>query len=76
MPLHKRYDRVRLLVDSHFVALARAAHARDPDLDRIEIWHDVFEAALAADKEYEGHPRDDWEEIILQAARKALPATG
>ena len=67
MPLHKRYELVKKLVDSHFVRLSRAAHARDPELERIEIWHDALEAALKADRDYEGEPGEDWEESILTA---------
>jgi hypothetical protein len=67
MPLHKRYELVKKLVDSHFVRLSRAAHARDPQLERIEIWHDALEAALKADRGYEGEPDENWEVFILKA---------
>jgi hypothetical protein len=73
VPLHKRYERVRGLVDAHFVSIARRAHAAAPELDRIEIWHDALEAALAADRDYPNEPGEDWEGVILESVEKGLP---
>jgi DNA-directed RNA polymerase specialized sigma24 family protein len=72
MPVHENYERVLRLVDAHFVSLCRAARARTPDVDRMDVWHDALEAALKADKEFPGEPAGDWEETVLGAARIAV----
>jgi hypothetical protein len=62
--LHKRYDRVRAIVDRRFVHYRRRCRADGLTLERIELWHDLLEAGLAADSA-SPEPGEGWEEHIL-----------
>jgi hypothetical protein len=62
--LHPHYDRIRSLVDHRFVHYSRQCRAEGVEIERIELWHDLLEAGLAADR----IPPPDgigWEEHIL-----------
>lgn len=66
MPLHKNYFQVRGLVDKSFVSYRRRCVASGLDIDRIELWHDLLEAALKADKSCPHQPgQQGWSACIL-----------
>lgn len=65
MPLHKRYDLVRLLLDGHFHGYRRRVREKGLALETDELWHDLMEAALEADREWPGDTGPDWEQAIL-----------
>lgn len=52
MLLHKRYDQVRSLLDGRFQGFCRRAAGQGLDMDRMELWHDLLEAALLADRDW------------------------
>jgi hypothetical protein len=50
--LHKRYAQIRTLVDRRFVLYRRRCRAEGVEIERIELWHDLLEAGLAADRDF------------------------
>ena len=67
MPLSRRYHQVRALVEKRFTAYRRRAVADGLGLERIEMWHDLLEAALAADADWPGEADDAWQAHVLAA---------
>lgn len=66
MPLHENYYQVRGVVDKSFVGYRRRCVAGGLSVDRIELWHDLLEAGLAADKSCPIHPGEKgWSACIL-----------
>jgi hypothetical protein len=62
--LHKNYDLIKSLVDHRFVAYRRRCAADGLTIERIELWQELLEAGLLADRV----PADEglsWEEHIL-----------
>ncbi|MFP4072094.1 MAG: hypothetical protein ACLFTB_08580 [Desulfovibrionales bacterium] len=67
MPLHKHYDTVRRMVDRRFLHYRRRSVQEGLDIERIELWHDLLEAALEADKKAKVSPDSAvWKSIILE----------
>ena len=64
---HQRYDEVRTLLDGRFGEFRRRAVVQGLDMDRMELWHDLLEAALAADLQWsEPAGTEAWEVFILE----------
>lgn len=72
MPLHKRYDMVRLLLDGSFQGYRRRLRDRGLEVDTDELWQDLLEAALEADREWPGDTGPDWERAILRQVEARL----
>jgi hypothetical protein len=67
--LHKRYEQIRTLVDRRFVLYRRRCRAEGVEVDRIELWHDLLEAGLAADREFPA-AGPAWAEHVLAKVEK------
>jgi len=67
--MNDRYDLVRALLDEYFGAFNRRARELELGLERMELWHDLLEAALLADRELvamdAGTADDRWREAVL-----------
>ncbi len=74
MPLHKRYDMVRLLLDGCFQGYRRRLRDKGLEMDVDELWHDLMEAALEADREWTGDTGPDWEQAILRHVETRVQA--
>lgn len=73
MALHKHYDHVRLLVDRHFMRYRRRAVAAGLEHDRIELWHNLLEAALAANAVWSGEAlTPEWQTHVLSGVDQRL----
>ena len=71
--LHARYDAVRRVVDQSLPDLQRLAAKQGLVIDRMELWQEILEAGLHADRDWPGEPcTPEWEENIRLAAKKRL----
>lgn len=72
MALHRRYDMVRLLLDGKFHGYRRQARQKGLELESDELWHDLMEVALEADREWQGDTGEGWKSFVLDRVEARL----